>query len=178
MKPGTVARNYAEALFALAERTGRGAQYADLLDAVAAAVDLSPEVQGVLVSPRVPKAVKARLLTGALRGAPAEFVRFLDAVVRRGRQGYLREIATEYQALLDVKANRARLAVTLAREPDEALRRTITAALATALRKEVIATFGVDRDLLGGVVVRLGERSWDGSVRRRLARLRGHLVTG
>ena len=53
------------------------------------------------MSPRVPKAEKARLLGGALQDAPREFVLFLQAVVKRGRQQLLREIATEYPTLLD-----------------------------------------------------------------------------
>ena len=56
MRTETVARNYAEALFELAERAGQPDRYADLIDAVAAAVETIPKVKAVLMSPRVPKA--------------------------------------------------------------------------------------------------------------------------
>ena len=62
MRATTVARNYAEALFELGERNGNTDRYAELIDAVAGAVETTPEVQSVLMSPRVPKAEKARLL--------------------------------------------------------------------------------------------------------------------
>lgn len=172
----TIARNYAEALFDLAERSGQTERYADLMDAVAGAVETSPEVQGVLMSPRVPKAEKARLLAAALQDAPREFVLFLQAVVKRGRQALFREIATEYLGLLDLKLNRVRAGVTLARPADEALRRSIQESLSRQLGKEVIASFSVDPAILGGAVVRVGERIHDGSVRRRLTKLRRHLV--
>lgn len=178
MRSETIARNYAEALFELAERGGKLYEYADLIDAVASAVEQTPELQAVLMSPRVPKAEKSRLLARGLAQAPREFVLFLQAIVKRGRQGLLREIATEYQALLDLKLNRVRVGVTLAREPDEELRKSITVSLSRALGKEVISTFAVDPAILGGTVVRVGDRVHDGSVRRRLARLRRQLIAG
>jgi F-type H+-transporting ATPase subunit delta len=173
----TIARNYAEALFALGERTGQTERFVDLMDAVAAAVETSPQVQATLMSPRVPKSAKARLLGAALRDAPREFVLFLQAVVKRGRQLLFREIATEYLALLDLKLNRVRAGVTLARPADEALRRSIQDSLSQHLGKEVLASFSVDPEILGGAVVRVGERIHDGSVRRRMTKLRRALLT-
>jgi F-type H+-transporting ATPase subunit delta len=172
-----VARNYAEALLELGGPNGRTDRYAELIDAVAGAVETTPQVQAVLMSPRVPKAEKARLLGAALEGTPREFVRFLQSLVKRGRQRYLRDIATEYQALLDIKHNRVRAGVTLARPADESLQRDIQAALSRRLGKEVLAAFHVDPEILGGTVVRVGERIHDGSVRRRMTKLR-RLLSG
>ena len=178
MRATTIARNYAEALFALGERSGATDRYAELLDAVAGAVETTPELQGVLMSPRVPKAEKIRLLGAGLKGAPREFVLFLQALLKRGRQRLLREISTEYQALLDIKHNRLRAGVTLAHPADSGLQREIQEALSRELGKEVIAAFHVDPEILGGTVVRIGERIHDGSVRRRVTKLRRHLLSG
>ena len=177
MRSTLVARNYAEALLDLCERSGHTDRYAELIDAVAGAVETTPQVQAVLMSPRVPKSAKARLLSAALEGAPREFVLFLQALVKRGRQRHLREIATEYQELLDIKHNRVRAGVTLARPADESLQRDIQAALSRQLGKEVLAAFHVDPEILGGTVVRVGERIHDGSVRRRMTKLR-RLLSG
>lgn len=178
MRATTIARNYAEALFELGERSGNTDRYAELLDAVAGAVETTPQVQGVLMSPRVPKAEKIRLFGAALKSAPREFVLFLQALLKRGRQRLLRELSTEYQALLDIKHNRIRAGVTLARPAEPALQREIQAALSRELGKEVIAAFHLDPEILGGTVVRIGERIHDGSVRRRMTRLRRHLLSG
>jgi F-type H+-transporting ATPase subunit delta len=174
----TIARNYAEALFELGERSGNTDRYAELLDAVAGAVETTPEVQGVLMSPRVPKAEKIRLFGAALKSAPREFVLFLQAILKRRRQRILREISTEYQALLDIKHNRIRAGVTLARPAEPALQREIQEALSRELGKEVIAAFHLDPEILGGTVVRIGERIHDGSVRRRMTKLRRQLLSG
>ena len=178
MRPVTIARNYAEALFDLGERSGQTARYADLVDAVAGAVEATPDVQSVLMSPRVPKAKKAQILAGALPDAPREFVLFLQALVKRSRQQLLREIANEYLALLDVKLNRVRAGVTVAREPGPAARQGIQEELSRRLGKEVIAAFAIDREILGGAIVRVGDRVHDGSVRRRMTRLRRQLLQG
>lgn len=176
MRNETVARNYAETVFQLGERSGNVEHYAELLDAIAAAVEQTPKVQAVLMSPRVPKSAKARLLGEALQEAPREFVLFLQALVRRGRQQLLREIATAYMDLLDRKMDRVRAGVTLARHPDEKLKRTIQESLSRELGKQVIPAFTVDPEILGGTIVRVGERVLDGSLRRRMTKLRRHLV--
>lgn len=177
MRAETIARNYAEALFTLGEKSGQAELYADLLDAVAAAIEAEPTVQGVLMSPRVTKAAKSKLLEAALPDAPREFVLFLQAVVKRGRQILFRDIATQYMGLLDISMSRVRAGITLAREPNEELRRAIAKGLKGALKKDVIASYRVDPEILGGLVVRVGDRVYDGSVRRQMLRLRRLLVT-
>jgi F-type H+-transporting ATPase subunit delta len=176
LRSETVARNYAEALFELGERSGNVEEYADLIDAVAGAVETTPRVQAVLMSPRVPKAEKARILSEAMRGAPREFGGFLQALVRRGRHRLLREIASEYLKLLDQKLQRVRAGVTLARSPDEKQKRAIQDMLSRQLEKQVIAAYSVDPEILGGAVVRVGDRVLDGSVRRRMTKLRRQLL--
>jgi F-type H+-transporting ATPase subunit delta len=177
LRDETIARNYAEALFELGERSGQTQRYADLIDAVAAAVETTPQVQAVLMSPRVPKSEKSRLLGAALKDVPREFVLYLQALIKRGRQKLLGEIAAEYHTLLDVKLNRVRAGVTLARPADESLKKTLQDRLSQQLGKEVLASFSVDPEILGGTVVRVGERIHDGSTRRRMTRLRRQLLS-
>jgi len=173
LKSVTVARNYAEALFTVSDEFG------DLLDAVAGAIAADERIAVALESPRVSKAAKAAVLERALKGeARPEFVRFLQAVVRRGRQGLLGEIAQQYQVLLDQKLNRVHAGVTLAEEPDAQTEKEIVTRLTAALGREVRAHFRADKNIVGGVVVRVGDRILDGSVRRRLMALKRRMLTG
>lgn len=173
MRNVTVARNYAEALFAL------GDDYGEALDGVAGAIQADPRIATVLESPRVSKAAKSQILERALEGeVPREFVRFLQAVVRRGRQGLLGEIAQEYQVLLDEKLNRVHAGVTLATDPDSRTQEQVVERLANALGREVRAYFRSDPRILGGVVLRVGDRIFDGSVRRRLTAIQRRMLTG
>jgi F-type H+-transporting ATPase subunit delta len=173
VKNVTVARNYAEALFAAGDGFG------PLLDAVAGAIQADERIATALESPRVTKAAKSKILERGLKGeAPAEFIRFLQAVVRRGRQGLLADIAQEYQVLLDEKLNRVHAGVTLAADADAKLQQQIVERLQKALGREVRAYFRSDPRILGGVVVRVGDRILDGSVRRRLTAIQRRMLTG
>ena len=181
MKSTTIARNYAEALLLAADAGDKNAVelYGRLMDAVAGAVQADERIAVALDSPRVAKATKAALLERALADLAApEFVRFLQAVVRRGRQGLLGEIAQEYQALVDLKLDRVHAGVVLVEEPDARLEKQIVERLTAALGKDVRAHFRADRGIIGGVVVRVGDRVYDGSLKRKLTVLRRKMMTG
>ena len=177
MRSISIARNYAEALFRLGEKSGNTQAYADLVEELAAAVEASPKVEAVLMSPKITRGAKADLLARAVAGAPKEFVLYIQAVVKRGRQLMLGEIAQQYAGLLDIKHNRVRAVITLALEPDSALKEQIVAALSQAVGKEIVAGWAVEPEILGGAIVRVGERRLDGSLRQRLTRLRRQLLT-
>lgn len=178
MAGSVVAANYAEALFALASKSGKLEEYGRLVEATARGLAASPQAQAVLASPRVNKTAKGELLARAVEqvGAPREFVLYIKAVVKRGRQSAFGQIADAYGELVDSKLNRVRASVTVARAPDSALEQAITASLTRLVKKDVIATFGVDPEILGGTVVRIGDKVYDGSVRRRLVRLKRQLL--
>lgn len=176
MRAVSIALNYAEALFDLAEKKGAAEEYGEWLEGVAGAVSTSPDIEAVLMSPRVTKAQKSAIVAAALPKAPKPFVLFLQAVVRRGRQGLFSEMAQAYLGLLDHKLSRVRATVTTARPVDAKLQKEILAALTRISSKEVLATFGVDPSVLGGVVVRIGDRIYDGSIRRKATALRRQLL--
>ncbi len=177
MRESTIARNYAEALFELGERLGQTERFAGLITALAMAIETEPSIRVAIESPQVAKKTKLRVLERALEDRAAEeFMRFLTAVIKRGRQELLPEIGAEHAVLVDEKLNRIHAGVTLAREPDEALREAVRAKLSEALGKEVIPHFRIEPAILGGLVLRLGDRIIDGSLRRRMVALKRQLL--
>jgi F-type H+-transporting ATPase subunit delta len=177
LREPTIARNYAEALFQSGERSGEAEHYADLLDAVAGAIEADDRIRAVLESPRVTKAQKQDILARGLRNhAPEVFVKFLGAIVKRGRQGMLPGIAREYLALVDVKLDRMHAGVVVARKPDEKLRQAITTRLSEIVGKTIVPHFRQDPGILGGVIVRMGDRVMDGSLRRKMLILRRRML--
>jgi len=173
----TVARNYAEALLEVAQRDGTVERCGDLMDAVAGVMAADPRLHGVFMSPRIAKAVKQQLIARALEGvAPAAFVRFLQAIVQRGRQGIVGEIAEEYEQLVDVHLDRVHAVVSTARPADAALQAAIAKRLGQVFGKTVRAHFRTEPALVGGIVVRSGDRVFDGSLRRRLTILRQRML--
>lgn len=177
MREPTIARNYAQALLELGEQRTETAVYADLMEALADVIRTEERVRVVLESPRVPKPQKIAILGRALEGlAPDGFQRFLWAVIKRHRQGMLPAIAVEYHRLVDHKMGRVHAHVTLVRDPDESLEQIVRRRLDEALAKEVIPHFRSDPTILGGVIVRVGDRIYDGSVRRRMVALRRQML--
>ncbi len=110
--------------------------------------------------------------------APDSFIRFLKAVIKRGRQGVIPAIARQYLELLDVKFDRVHASVAMARTPDKALQNAVRERLSEVLGKEVITHYREDPGILGGVIVRVGDRVMDGSLRRRLKILRRQMLSG
>jgi F-type H+-transporting ATPase subunit delta len=175
-----VARSYAGTLLALAERNGGRATVDAFLEAatgLAALLRAEPEVRGFLETPRIAPAAKRKALRAALEGrAPELFVRFVEIVVDKRRQALLPDIADAYSDLVDRLEGRTRVSVTLAAPADEALQGEIRRALEAKLGVAVVPTFTMDEELVGGVVVRVGDQVLDGSVRRRAQELRRRML--
>jgi F-type H+-transporting ATPase subunit delta len=179
LREPTIARNYADALFQVGERSGHTEKFGDLIESVGGTIEADATVRIVLESPRVTKVQKIALLEKALkRRAPDSFIRFLAAVVKRGRQGMIGSIAREYLALLDQKFDRVHASVAMARSPDKKLQAEVKKRLGVVLGKEVIPHYREDPDILGGVIVRVGDRVMDGSLRRRIKVLRRKMLSG
>jgi F-type H+-transporting ATPase subunit delta len=173
----TIARNYAQALFELGERHDETERYADLMEGLAGAIEHVPAVRTALESPRVPKPKKQEILTGALQKYASEpFLRFLKAVIKRGRQGILPAISREYLELVDEKFNRVHAGVTLARKPDKKLQEAVRTKLSEVTGKEVIPHFRTDPAILGGLILRMNDRIIDGSLRRKMVNLKRQLL--
>ena len=102
----------------------------------------------------------------------------IGLMLRRGRIQELPRLAAEFRRLDDERQGVARASVTstLPLEPDEL--QALKERLARSTDRRVELDLTVDPSLLGGLVVRLGDRLVDGSVRSRLERLRNRLVSG
>jgi F-type H+-transporting ATPase subunit delta len=179
MRDSTIARNYAEALVTLAERANDLDGWGRMIDDVAQLVSKDARVRRFLESPRTPVAAKQAILRRAFADRmPTLMVRFLAAVVQNRRQLLIPEIAHEYAALVDERLGRVRADVTLAREPQPGEVEAIAASLSKTLGRTAVAQVRVNPDIVGGVIVRVGDYVKDGSVRRRLGILKAKLVHG
>jgi F-type H+-transporting ATPase subunit delta len=175
-----IARNYADTLFALAERHGGAATAQEYLRAIqdlATLLEREPRVREFLETPRVTRAQKQDALRATLAGrVPDLFLRFTLLVVEKGRQGLFGEIARAYRDRVDELLGQVRVQVAISHEPDAVLQEEIRGALQARLGRTVIAEYRVDPELLGGMIVRMGDEILDGSVRSRAAHLRRRLM--
>lgn len=177
MRSPTIARNYAGALYELGARSGEAEDYAEAFRTLTDALGSDPRIGRFLETPKIEAKAKESALRQALEGrVPERFLRFVLVVIRKGRQSLLSEIEAAYQEILDVHAGRIHAQVTLAREPDPATERLIADRLSEMLGLTVVPHVRVNPDILGGVVVRYGDRAMDGSVRRQLVSLKRQMM--
>lgn len=177
MRQGTIARNYAEALLELARRAKDLRGWGTLLQSIADAMQRDPKLRAFLETPRVDAATKNGVFRRALADrAPSKFVRFVESVVAHRRQMLIPAIAQEYMDLVDEAENRMHATVTLSTDADEKTRAMLAERLSAVFAKTVVPHVTVDPRIIGGVVVRVGDTVMDGSVRRRLATLRGRML--
>jgi F-type H+-transporting ATPase subunit delta len=177
VRDATVARSYAEALFALGEKHGAHDDFAQGLNTLTSLLDADPRIRSFLETPKIDLTLKRHALRGALAEQVSPlFMNFVLVVLQKRRQRLLRGIAAAYRDLLDEKLGRLHVQVTLAHEPDETTEQAVITELSRILGRTVIPHISVDPALLGGIVVRYGDRVMDGSLRHRLVSLRHRLV--
>jgi F-type H+-transporting ATPase subunit delta len=177
MRDTTIAKNYAEALLELARRAEDPAGWGKLMRDVANGMQEDVTVQRFLESPKVSEQQKNEVFFQAFGDrVPRHFLRFLQTLVRKRRQMLIPQIATEYDKLLDIHEGRLHANVTVAREASAADTTRIAEQLSRLMGKNVVPHMNVNPAILGGVVVKIGDTVMDGSVRRRLARLKGHML--
>jgi F-type H+-transporting ATPase subunit delta len=172
------ARRYAEAGFEIALRdgtleewrTGFGATETALGDERVARVAHSPTVS--------PVARRDLIAAAAATPLPQAFANLLLVLLQRRRIQLLPQIAGEFQRLADRRAGITRAVVTSAAPLDDPALRSVCSSLEEIVGGPVEITSQVDRALIGGLLVRIGDRIIDGSVRGRLERLRGQLTAG
>jgi F-type H+-transporting ATPase subunit delta len=172
-----VARSYAEALFELGQRHDAHDDFASALNTVTALIGSDPRIGAFLDTPKVDVHQKKRILKDAIAGqVPVMFMNFLLVVLQKRRQRLLHGIADAYRDLLDEKLGRLHVDVTLAHEPDEVAEQAIISELTRITGKTVMPHIRIEPALLGGIIVRFGDRVMDGSLRRRLATMRHRLL--
>jgi F-type H+-transporting ATPase subunit delta len=177
MRETTIARNYAEALLELARKSGDLAGWGRMIEDVANAMDRDDRLRHFLEAPQISADQKNAVLSKAFEDrAPRLFLRYLQRLVKNRRQMLIPAIANEYRDLVDEVEGRIHAQVTLAKDPDSEERAAIARQLTHTLGRPVVPQVRVNPNILGGIIVRVGDRVMDGSIRRRLAILKGRML--
>ncbi len=177
MRDETIARNYAEALFELAERHEGVEAYGTGVELVARLIDENDDFRRFLETPRIAVGQKKEVVRRVFgETLPTRLVNFLLITLDKRRQRLLRVIAREYMSLMDQHFNRIHVEVTLARQLDEKSMEEMEKRLTVALGKTAIPHVRVKPGILGGAIFRTGDTIYDGSLRRRLDGMRRSLL--
>ena len=177
MSEGKIARVYATALYQAADEEGRVAEVRRDLAQFVEALQTTDELRRFLVAEEVSDAHKKEVLLELTEGGDELMRNLLRLMVDKNRESELEEtyrafvqLVEEAQGLVHVEVVSA---VPLAAPLQEALR----AKIESSLNKTVELTLTVDKEILGGLRLRIGDRIADASVRHRLERLREVLIS-
>jgi len=176
MTSGSVSRRYARALYELAVEDDRATPVGEQLREVGKGVEIAgPEAlsEGTL-SLDARREIGSRLAERV--GAETILGRFVRLVAERDRLAHLPEIADWYGRLEDEAAGRVRATITSATELSAAAVEAIRAVFRKIAEREVLARVTTEPELIGGAIVELEGRVYDGSVRTALSRLAARMA--
>jgi F-type H+-transporting ATPase subunit delta len=166
------ARVYAEALFDVAREKGKldaiGADLGQFVDAVEANRDL----QIFFFSPHFSSAEKVEGLGRALSGADPELVNFFELLIEKGRVPEVFRIRREFEEMWKKENKRIDVTVTSAVELDPAVVAKVGEEIERQTGQKVDLASRVDGEILGGIVLQVGNKVLDASIRSRLEKLR------
>jgi F-type H+-transporting ATPase subunit delta len=169
---------YAKALLGAAEKAGKTDEVLAELDALVDDVLLRhPQIDAAMASAMITNEEKTAIVDRVFAGRVTPiFLNFLKVVAEHGRGGCLRAIRKAVHDLLDQQHGRVRVRITTSAPLDDELARQIENQLRAALDGEPVLARNVDPDLIGGIVFKVGDTVFDGSVASRLERLRQQMI--
>lgn len=170
-------QGYAQALFAVAEAEGNLEDVEDELFRFGKTVEGQPQLREALTDPGLPADRKKAVLRELLGGrASSQTVSLLSFVVEQGRG---KDVPKITEALADLAARRRQRAVAEVRTAvplDDDRRERLTEMLSKATGRDVELKAVVDPSVIGGVIARVGDQVFDGSIRRKLELAREQLA--
>jgi F-type H+-transporting ATPase subunit delta len=172
----TTARPYAQAAFEEAQKLADLKGWSELLVSLSEAT-CHPEIRAVITSPRVAKAQIESLMEGLLDGqAKIQQRNFVRVLVENQRLLLLPEIVALFEALRAEAEKTVNVVVDSAFELSAVQKEKIISALKARMGREIKLVCKVNKELLGGVVIRAGDKVIDGSARTRLGEMANALA--
>lgn len=177
MREAIIARRYATALLEAASAAGNLDRVRADLAFVRSTLAAQPEARAFFVSPRINPGAKKNVIQSLFGGrVERTTMSFLTVLVDRRRESYLDEIADSLEHLANLASGLTEAEIRTAVPMDATWQARFVENLQAKLGRRLAATFRVDPDLRGGVVVRIGDTVYDGSIKRRLEIMHARLA--
>jgi F-type H+-transporting ATPase subunit delta len=178
MVTGSLARRYARAVLEIGTASGNLDKIGADLRSLAKAMRESAELVTVLTNPAIRRADRRRVIDGLLQkiGAEPHSKNLVYLLLDGERLASLEAISREVDAMIEARSGRLSAEVTSARPLDPSQLSQIITTLEQLSGKKVSVTRREDPSLLGGVVAKVGDTVYDGSLRTQLRTLRDELT--
>jgi F-type H+-transporting ATPase subunit delta len=172
-----VAAIYAKALLGAGENAGKTDALVEELHALCGALDQFPDFKAVLASALVSAEEKSQMLDRVLGSKVSSMMLdFLKVLGAHARLDVLQAVEQEVSRLHDELRGRVRVEMRTATPVADGMSRPLRAALEGLLGGEPKLDAQVDPALIGGIVLRVGDTVYDGSVARQLAEVRRQMI--
>jgi F-type H+-transporting ATPase subunit delta len=169
---------YARSLLELAAETGAEGSVGQELEGIAQVLLENRTFVQFLADPTVSVEHRAGSLRNIFAGRVSPLVLNLMLVMNeRGRIRHLGEVCGAFDMLLDEKLGKIEVDVTVASQLDAAAMEEVRQLVNRALKKDSVVHQYVDPSILGGLVLRVGDRQIDGSVKTQLENIKQKLLT-
>lgn len=180
MITNAVARRYAKALVQLGAEEGTVEKFNAELAAFNAVLAENPPLNSIFKSPAYGIEAKREILKDVMKklAFSGTGANFLQLLLDKSRLGLLPQIAESYSAFADELSGVIRPTLASGLPLDESQVTEIKAALEKSTGKKVVLTVELDPALIGGVVTKIGDKLFDGSVRTQLTKIEDILQKG
>jgi F-type H+-transporting ATPase subunit delta len=173
-----LAQVYARSLFAVAREHDKLDLIHEQLDEFASAVSSNRDLQVFFFSPYFASAEKEDGLERMLDGVDETLLNFLKLLIEKHRMPVIFRIRAEYERLWEEENRMLPVEITSAVALDPATTQSLGETIGERAGRKVTLAANVDPDILGGIVVRVGNSILDASIRTRLEQLRRHVAQG
>jgi ATP synthase F1 delta subunit len=167
-----IAEVYARSLFQVAKEQGKLEEIHEQLGQFTDVLEADRDLQVFFFSPYFSTKEKQEGLERALVGADEIFVNFLELLIENHRMPVIFRVRRAFERLWEDENQLLPVSVTSAVDLDEGTVKQIGDRIAEQTGRKVDLSANVDPDILGGIVVRVGNSVLDASVRNRLEQLR------
>ncbi len=172
-----VSKTYSEALFEVALEEEKVELFLKELEFIVDSLKTYPEFFVLLKSPRINVDEKKKMIAEVFSDKLSEEMNnFLKIILDKRRSGYMEQIKDEYEKLVNEHMGIVKTVATTAVPLSEAEQNNLVEKLEKVTGKKIKLTNSVDKDLLGGVLVKIGDKVIDGTVKSRLNDLREDLA--
>ena len=167
-----IARVYSEALFEVAKEKGSLDEVHEQLGEIADKVDEDRDLQVFFFSPYFSSNEKRDGIAKAFSGGNEELINFLELLAEKHRMPALFRIRRRFDELYAEENQQLAVTVTSAIELEASVVDSIGAEIEKQTGKSIELTSEVDESIVGGLVLQVGNRVLDASIRNRLEKLR------
>ena len=174
MTSGSLPRRYARAFFEIAEEEGKAPEFGGFLQKFIHALDSAKGTLMALASRSFPRSERQKAVEEIVHQMklPILFQRFLSFLIHKDRLGLLPDIQREYNRMNDERLGIVRAEIRTPTALETATAGKLEEILSAHLKKKVIASSVIEPEMIGGLIVKIGQTFYDGSIRRDLERIR------